>query len=176
MDKKIIGKVLKKAGELFEGEPSEQILLVEYKACQDEAHYYGTTCWTIIGIFLSFITAVVALIIKNILETNDGLLNSDANERWVIFGLSLLAITIIFFLFLWLKRTNKFKDKADERARGIAEQLKMQLNTNMKEIQKKGNPLRGIHIACGLFILVSIPWIFLAIISASKCIKVIILG
>ena len=156
-------------------EPSEEASLTEYQACKNEAHYHGTTYWAIVGIFLSFTTAIGAFFIKNILE-NKTLLESNSNERWVIFGISLLALFIIFFLFLWLKRTNKFICAANKRALEIANECKIQLDKKLENIRNRGTPLKGICIAIALFILVSIPWVFLAIISASKCVKDIILG
>lgn len=152
-----------------------EILLIEYQACQNESHYYGTTYWTIVGIFLSFITAIAAFIVKNVLETDNALLDSNSNERWVIMGLSLLAIAIILVLGLWLKRTDKFMAKANVRGLEIAEQLKIKLNFMLKKIQDKGTPLKGHCYAIILFILASIPWIFLAIISTSPCVKDLIL-
>ena len=156
-------------------DPSKEVLLKEYEACKNEAHYHGTTYWAIVGIFLSFATAIGAFFIKNVLE-NKTLLESNSNERWVIFGISLLALFIIKFLFLWLIRTNKFISAANERALEIANECKIQLDKKLKCIRDRGTPLKAMCIATVLFTLVSTPWIFLAIISACKCVKELILG
>ncbi|MFC1980669.1 hypothetical protein ACFLVN_00230 [Chloroflexota bacterium] len=76
------------------------ILLKEYETCHKEGHSSSVSYWTIFGIFLSVITVISAYIIKNILDANNDILNSNSNERWIIFGLSLFALLIIFFLFL----------------------------------------------------------------------------
>jgi hypothetical protein len=185
----------------------KEALLAEYQLCQREAHYNGSTYWTIVGIYLSFTTAIAAWIIKNVIDSQGSIL--DSGGRWLIFGLSLLAIFIIFFLLVWLERTNYFIQIANKRTCDIEALLSknssapLALNrincylgkcenswpNELKEMlkqYKKGEDnikicclarvLKGRCIAIALFILVSIPWIFLAIISACKCVKVLILG
>lgn len=111
---KIIGKALKKVGELIEDEPSEQALLTEYQTLQQDVNASGSSYWTLASIFIGissalFLGSVFAVI------TNESLyqawLKQLQGESYQIQALQTMVIVIAIFVVLmlsfvrlWLRR------------------------------------------------------------------------
>ena len=153
---------------------TDNALLTEYQVCHKEKHSQASTYWTIVGIFLSVTTVVAGYLFSSILK---GELIYD-DTKWQIFWFSVLALAIIIFLGLWLKRTGVIIDTANRRMKKIEDMLGMQLNHRIKkELNESkfckflpGKYLLGKYIAGILFTLISIPWILLTI--AAVCPKI----
>ena len=139
----------------------EQAMLVEYQVCQQEKQHQSVAYWTLFGIFLSVNTAVAGYLIAGILKRE---FVHESTES-IILVFSIIALAIILFLGLWLKRTNKILHVANDRMREIEDTLEniIQLNHQIKRKLDESKCLSGKCIAIILFLLISIPWLFLIV-------------
>lgn len=126
MDKKLIGKALKKASELFDDTPSEQALLAEYQACQRHNDSAGNQIWVSITIMITVNLAVLGLVLINLILTSGP---AEGGGRLIIVLLiSLLMIYILLLFQKWNIRTDFINKLNWERMRQIEEVMHMLKN------------------------------------------------
>jgi hypothetical protein len=91
-DKKIIGNVLKKAGELFWDKPSEQVLLTEYEACISHDNSLSSQSWTVVSLITSASAIALGII-----------LGKDTLAQYIR-PLAIAMIVLSILLMLWCCR------------------------------------------------------------------------
>ena len=161
-------------------------LLIEYQVCEQEKRAQASTYWTIVGVFISFITAIAGVFIYGILSRSLSLLT---NTRWVILGVGIIAIFIIVCLIFWLNRTNYFIEICNHRMRAIEDAFKLNINNILyfldhpegkniperitkdlaeyKKYKKWYKP-NAIVLAIPILILAIFPWAFIVAASLYK--------
>ena len=132
--KKLIGKALKKAGELLDDEPSEQALLTEYSSCQQDNIAASSNYWTVTGIFIAVSSALLGGIIYAITSTSSfiDVLQSDPTSRLssqnhvtlvLASIMGIIVIMILSSLRLRLRRVRFLQQLNFERMREIESKL-----------------------------------------------------
>jgi len=127
--KKLIGKALKKAGELLDDNPSEQVLLKEYEVCQSHVNSLGNQFWISISIFISVNAAILggitySLIAKNVTIPN----NAQYNTQWLVLLIGLGMILISLLLRFWQRRITFQININNDRMHEIEPKLGMSRN------------------------------------------------
>jgi hypothetical protein len=132
-NKKFIGKALKKAGELLDDGPSEQALLIEYRACQHENNAIETSYWTMASIFIGISSALLIGLIYSVFANQEllqVLLKQLSGERLeihffqtLILVVGMLIVLLLSVIRLWLRRVNFLQQINSERMRDIERQL-----------------------------------------------------
>jgi hypothetical protein len=134
MDKKIIGKALKKAGEMLDDEPSEQALAAEYQSCQQDNNAASSNYWTTTGIFITLSSVLLGILVAAIittseyfdtLESNTTITLSTQNYVSLIFAsiMGIFVILIFSYLRLRLRRVRFLQQLNFERMREIENKL-----------------------------------------------------
>jgi hypothetical protein len=105
------------------------ILLKEYEVCEQDISSTSINYWTLAGIFIGISSALLGGLLYGILtniQVITTISTSDAlTLRIIISVLSGAIITILVFLYFWLKRVNYLADRNYERMREIELELGM---------------------------------------------------
>jgi len=138
--KNIIGKSLKLASQLLESKPSEQALLTEYQACQNDNSYSAQSYWTMAAIFIGISSALLGGFLYGLIQ-NTKLLrallqevipNDALPQAWalcvIVTVVGGVVIAILYFLRRWLRRVAFLQQINFERMRDIERQLGMWKN------------------------------------------------
>jgi hypothetical protein len=117
--------------------PTEQALLAEYQACQEDINSSGNSYWTMAAIFLGISSAIMLGLMGGIIINNDLLqllVKSTAETsvpaeiqmlRNIVVVIAIAVILVIACLRLWLKRVTFLQQINYERMRDIESQLGM---------------------------------------------------
>jgi len=103
----------------------EQAWLVEYQVCQQDANSTSSNYWTLAGIFIGVSSVLLAGIIYGVLANDNGFNAIDCTLRTLVTIFGVAIITILVFLWFWLKRVNYLTDRNYERMREIELDLGM---------------------------------------------------
>jgi hypothetical protein len=178
---KFLSRAFKKAGELLDDKPSEQILLTEYQTCQSDVMSLKAHYWITVGIFVGINTALLAMVASSIVSVE--------KELWGVFishlvlGLGISVILLLAFLWFWLCRTNLFIRINYARMREIEYELGMQKNllihwiehlndtpnkyrekvNKLRKIYIRGIHFRGVHCVLSMYSIIGLLWIFFII-------------
>lgn len=117
-------------------EPSEQALLTEYQACQQDNSSTSISYWTLAGIFFGISSALLAALIYGVLANRDlfqillsETTSSNALNQRIVLGVTLVLgtgiIFVLCFLWGWLKRVGFLQQINYERMREIELELGM---------------------------------------------------
>ena len=132
---KFIGKALKKAGELLDDEPSEQTLLNEYSACQQDVDNLNSQFWPSVtvttGINVIFLTGLVHGTITGTRTLHDVI-------WWIVGGLVISMFTSLW-LCLHFKRKTYLNQICLHRMREIENILGMWKNRTVDYIDNSDN-------------------------------------
>jgi len=145
------------------------ILLKEYETCQSHTNSIGSQYWAIVGTFIGFTTAFLAV-------------TAALNRPWLTLGLGVAGILIVYVLWRMLRRIDSIVFSNNFRMREIEEMLDNIMlknrsirwldepTTTPQEHKERMDKLRaelncryeapGQRIACWLFAIVSLLWIF----------------
>jgi len=106
-------------------EPSDEALLKEYEVCQQDINSTSSNYWTLAGIFIGVSSVLLAGIIYGVLANDNGFNAIDCTLRTLVTIFGVAIITILVFLWFWLKRVNYLTDRNYERMREIELDLGM---------------------------------------------------
>ncbi|MFQ6122502.1 MAG: hypothetical protein ACE5LA_05515 [Dehalococcoidales bacterium] len=156
----------------------EQAWLVEYQACQTHNNRIASQYWAIVGAFIGFTTAFLAVLMTS-------------NTPWLSLALGVAAIFIVYVLWrLLLRRINTIIFSNNFRMREIEQELGMLKNRTTRwldgdeevpnEYKARMNRLRGElgcryegparRIVCWLFVPVFLLWVFFILAAFLPCI------
>ncbi len=147
----------------------EQIILREFETCQSQTNSIGAQYWAMVGTFIGFATAFLAV-------------STVLARPWLTLGLGIAAIFIACLLYRMLKRINTIIFSNNFRMREIEDDLYNIMlknrailwldepSTTPEEHKERMNRLRaalgrryqgpGRHTAFWLFTAVTLLWIF----------------
>lgn len=161
----------------------EEVLLKEYETCQSHTNSIGSQYWSMVGTFIGFTTAFLAVSI-------------NFNKPWLTLGLGVAAVIIVCFLWRMLRRIDTIIFSNNFRMREIENELDNVMLKNRTilwldkpittppEHQVRMGRLRAElnhlyepparRIACWLFWVASLLWIFFIFIAWWPFIKQLI--
>lgn len=99
--KKLVGKALKKVGELLDDTPSEQALLTEYQVCQSHNSSLTTEFWAVTTILLSINVALLGGLFYSVATSLFGINNP---QKILITAIAVVMIFVSVYFAFWLKR------------------------------------------------------------------------
>ncbi len=114
----------------------EQAWLVEYQVCQQDANSTSSNYWTLAGIFIGVSSVLLAGIIYGVLANNNGFYAIDCILRTIVTIFGVAIITILLFLWFWLKRVNYLADRYYDRMHEIEIKLGMHKNFRITAIDE----------------------------------------
>jgi hypothetical protein len=131
------GEVEKMENELTK---DEHAWLVEYQACQQESDSNSSNFWTLASIFIGFSSALLGVLLYGMLANIDTITKIIGGDAWtlgiIITVVGLGMVSILIFLWFWLKRTQYLMDRNYERMREIELELKMQKSWRVNILDK----------------------------------------
>ena len=109
--------------------PTNEILLIEYQKAQDSAEHHDKLVWTVSSIFFAGLTALLGFIVKDY---------SIIIHEPIILLVSIIALIMIYSLYVFISSLRMFKNVSYKRCRIIERKLGMEQHLRKaKEVGKQ---------------------------------------